>query len=161
VYIFCTNGLGFLRARFQQLTENTANPGSIPVRRRQLRKFRSLAIAVHRLAALGVYGLVSYSVTQRTAEFGIRAALGASRRDLIRLVMTYCLRLAGIGILVGLAGILLLSRLIASFLYGIPSFDPATFAGAAFLLLVIGLAAASGPAIRAAQINTVDALRSE
>jgi ABC-type antimicrobial peptide transport system permease subunit len=113
------------------------------------------------LAALGIYGLVSHWVTQRTAEFGIRMALGASAANVVRLVVGHCLKLACIGIAVGLASSTVLARLISSFLYGIPSFDPPTFVGAPLILLTIAVLAASRPALRATKINAVDALRSE
>jgi putative ABC transport system permease protein len=113
------------------------------------------------LAALGIHGLVSYSVTQRTGEFGIRMALGATAGSVVRLVLRHCLQLAGIGIVIGLAVSFWLSRLISSFLYGIPALDPLAFLGAPVVLLLIALLAASRPALRAARINTVDALRSE
>jgi putative ABC transport system permease protein len=113
------------------------------------------------LAALGIYGLVSYWVTQRTAEFGIRMALGASTTSVVSLVVGHCLRLTGIGIVLGLGASFLLSRLISSFLYGIPALDPVTFAAAPAALLIIAVFAASRPAFRATRINAVDALRSE
>jgi len=113
------------------------------------------------LAALGVHGLVSYWVTQRTGEFGIRMALGASTRSVVRLVVGHCVRLAGIGIAVGLAASFLLARVISSLLYGMPAFDLPAFVGAPLVLLVVAILAASRPALRATRINAVEALRSE
>jgi putative ABC transport system permease protein len=113
------------------------------------------------LAALGIYGLVSYWVTQRAAEFGIRMALGATGASVVRLVVGHCLRLTGIGIVLGLGASFILSRIISSFLYGIPSLDPVTFAAAPAALLIIAVFAASRPAFRATRINALDALRSE
>jgi ABC-type antimicrobial peptide transport system permease subunit len=113
------------------------------------------------LAALGIYGLVSYWVTQRTAEFGIRMALGATGASVVRLVVGHCLRLTGIGIVLGVGVSFVLARLISSFLYGIPSLDPVTFAAAPAALLIIAVFAASRPAFRATRINALDALRSE
>jgi ABC-type antimicrobial peptide transport system permease subunit len=113
------------------------------------------------LAALGIHGLVSCWVTQRTGEFGIRVALGASPGSVIRLVVGHCLRLAGVGIVVGLVVSLLLARVIASLFYGMPEFDLVAFGGAPPVLLLIAVLAASRPALRATRINAVDALRSE
>ena len=113
------------------------------------------------LATLGIHGLVSYWVTQRTAEFGIRIALGASGASVIRLVLSHCLRLAGAGIVIGLAFSLLLARVISSFLYGTPAFDFPAFVWPPVVLLLVAILAASRPALRATRINAVEALRSE
>jgi ABC-type antimicrobial peptide transport system permease subunit len=130
--------------------------------RRAAARFGSVfAVLSLLLATLGIHGLVSYSVTQRTSEFGIRMALGASTGSVIRLVLKHCLQLATIGIVIGLAISVWLARLISSFLYGIPAFDPPTFVGAPLVLLLVAILAAARPALRATRINTVDALRSE
>ena len=113
------------------------------------------------IATLGIYGLVSYSVTQRTGEFGIRAAIGASAGGLIRLVLKDCLQLAGAGILIGAAASFFVSRLIASLLSGIAPFDPAVLLTAAVLIVAVSLLAALKPALRAGRINAIDALRAE
>jgi ABC-type antimicrobial peptide transport system permease subunit len=113
------------------------------------------------LAALGIHGLVSYWVTQRTSEFGIRMALGASAGSVIRVVVGHCLRLAAAGIVGGLAVSFLLARTISSLLYGMPGLDPVALGGATLVLLLIAVLAASRPALRATRINAVEALRSE
>lgn len=113
------------------------------------------------LSALGVYGLVTYWVTQRTAEIGVRIALGASPMNVLGLALGQGFRSALTGIGIGLAMSLALARLIAFFLYGLPAFDPVTFILAPAVLLFVTLSAAFLPAFRAIRINPVEALRSE
>ena len=134
---------------------------TISARRIAARLGAGLALLSLLLAALGIYGLVSYWVTQRTSEFGIRMALGASSRGIVRLVLGQCLRLTGAGTLAGLAASYFAARLIASFLYGVPALDLPIFLGAPLLLLAVSAAAALRPALAATMVNTVDALRSE
>jgi putative ABC transport system permease protein len=134
---------------------------TISARRIAARLGLGLALLAVLLAALGIYGLVSYWVTQRTAEFGVRMALGASAGGIVRLVLGHCLRLAGAGTLAGLVTSYFGARLIASFLYGVPVLDLPIFLGAPLLLLAVSVAAALKPALRATMVNTVDALRSE
>ncbi len=111
------------------------------------------------LAAIGVYGLMSYSVEQRTQEIGIRLALGAGPPDLLRLVLAQGLKLAGIGILLGLAIAYGLTRLIASLLYGVKASDPLTFAAVGAILALIAAAATYLPARRASGLGPMEALR--
>jgi len=118
------------------------------------------AIAVL-LAALGIYGVVAYSVGQRTPEFGLRMAVGATKRDLVKLVLRGGLRSAVIGTCLGLAGAFALSRVIASLLYEVRPDDPLTFVTAAALLVAIALLACYVPARRAARVDPLVALRSE
>jgi ABC-type antimicrobial peptide transport system permease subunit len=113
------------------------------------------------LSALGIYGLVTYWVTQRTAEIGVRIALGASHSNVLGLALGHGFRSALIGIGIGLAMSIALARLISSFLYGLPAFDPVTFILAPTALLFVTLTAAFLPALRAIRINPVEALRSE
>jgi putative ABC transport system permease protein len=134
---------------------------TITARRMAAQLGLGLALLAVLLAALGIYGLVSYWVTQRTAEFGVRMALGASSGGIFRLVLGHCLRLAGVGTLAGLVTSCFAARLIASFLYGTPVLDGPIFLGAPLLLLAVSVAAALKPAFRATTVNTVDALRSE
>ena len=134
---------------------------TVAARRAAARLGAAFAILSLLLAALGIYGLVSYWVTQRTGEFGIRMALGASQGNVMRLVIGHCLKLASIGIALGLAASLMLARVISSFLFGIPAFDPLTFTVAPTVLLTVALLAAFRPAYAATRINAVDALRSE
>jgi putative ABC transport system permease protein len=113
------------------------------------------------LAMVGLYGVIAYSVSQRTAEIGLRVAIGAQRSDVVRLVVGEGARLAITGIAVGLAGAFWTSRLIAAFLYGVTTTDAGTFSGSAIALLLAALLAAYLPARRAARIDPMIALRTE
>ncbi len=120
--------------------------------------FSGLAIA---LAGVGLYGVLAYVVSMRTREIGIRMALGAQVRDVIQLVVRHGFGLALVGLGIGLAASLALSRLMASLVYGVKTFDPLTFAATAILLLLVAIAACYLPARRAAQVDPMVALRYE
>jgi predicted permease len=111
------------------------------------------------LAVIGVYGVLAYSVGQRTREIGIRIALGAARRDVLRLVMGEGMLLVGAGLVIGLALAVAATRLLASFLYGISPTDAVTFGGVLFLLSGAALAASWLPARRASRVDPMVALR--
>jgi putative ABC transport system permease protein len=113
------------------------------------------------LAMIGLYGLVSYMVSQRLHEIGLRMALGASRRDVLRLIVGRGLRLTAAGTIIGLAGAWGVSRVLATQLFGVSPTDPAAFAGAATVVGLVALAASYGPARRAARIDPMTALRRE
>ena len=120
-----------------------------------------LACCAALLAAVGVYGVVSYSVARRTSEIGLRMALGAGARETFRLVVVGALRVAMAGVVLGVIGAALLGKAIASLLFGVPPLDVATFAAAALALVAVAALSASLPAARAARIDPVKALRQE
>ena len=120
----------------------------------------AFALAALLLASLGIYGVVSYSVSQRSQEIGIRMALGASPAGVRARVVGTTLALAGGGIAVGIAGALAVSRLLTSLLYGVSPFDPLTFAGTTLVLLALAVLASYLPARRASRVDPVRALRS-
>jgi putative ABC transport system permease protein len=113
------------------------------------------------LAAIGIYGVVSEAVNQRTREIGVRMALGADARDVMRMVMRRSLALAAAGIAAGLAASLYLTRFLQSLLFGVKATDLAAFAGAGAVLLAVAMVAGYLPARRAAHIDPAAVLRSE
>jgi putative ABC transport system permease protein len=113
------------------------------------------------LAAVGLYGVIAYSVSQRTREIGIRSTLGARPSDVMGLVLQHGLKLTAFGILIGLASAFVLTRLIRNRLFGIEPTDPITFAIVSVLLTGVALLASWLPARRAARIDPMEALRYE
>jgi predicted permease len=134
---------------------------SLDNRRFSLVIFGSFAAAALLLAALGIYGVTSYAVTQRTQEIGIRIALGARVADVLRLVIGQGMRSVLLGVAIGLGGALALTRLIAHLLYGVSTADPPTLVAVTALLTSVGLLACYIPARRAARTNPLVALRHE
>jgi putative ABC transport system permease protein len=120
--------------------------------------FAALAIG---LAAVGIYSVTAYSVSQRTTEFGIRMALGAQAGDVLGHVLRRGFMLAATGSLIGVAIALALARILSGFLYGISPFDPATFVVVSLLLVLVALLACYFPARRATHVNPIEALRAE
>ena len=123
-----------------------------------LAAFAVLAVS---LAAVGIYGVIAYAVAQRTREIGVRVALGAGRAQVLRLVVGEGLRLAGLGLAVGLVASLAATRVLRGLLYGTSPTDPATFAGVSLLVLTVAFVAAYLPARRAARVDPMVALRGE
>jgi putative ABC transport system permease protein len=113
------------------------------------------------LAAAGIFGVMSYSVTQRTQEIGIRLALGAQRYDVLRLIIGQGMRFVGIGVLVGLIGVFACSRLLQSLLFGVGTTDLRTMFIATVTLAATALCACYIPARRAMRVDPMQALRSE
>jgi ABC-type antimicrobial peptide transport system permease subunit len=123
--------------------------------------FEAFALTALILAATGIYGMVAGSVTERTREIGIRAALGASRRNLLSLVLRHGIGLTVTGLVLGLGGALVASRVFAALLFGVSRYDPLTYCVVSALLLCIAVAACLLPAMRAASVDPVQALRAE
>ncbi len=123
-----------------------------------LSSFAAVALV---LAAVGIYGTISYTVGQRTREVGVRMALGADATHVLGMVVREGLVLSAMGIAIGLAGALLLSRTLASFLFGVTTTDPTTFAVVSLILLVVAVVACYFPARRAARLDPATTLRSE
>jgi ABC-type antimicrobial peptide transport system permease subunit len=120
--------------------------------------FAALALV---LSCVGIYGVISYLVGQRTHEIGIRMALGGQRNDMLRLILGRGAQMAVIGVAVGIVGSLALTRLMANLLFGVSAYDPLTFFAVAGLLVLVALAACYIPARRAMKVDPLVALRYE
>jgi len=123
--------------------------------------FGSFAGLALLLAALGIYGVMSFAVAQRTHEIGLRIALGAGQNRVVRLIIREGMTLAGIGLLAGLAGAYFVGRVMHSLFTGVGALDPWAFGGVAALLLISALLACYVPALRAAKVDPMQALREE
>jgi putative ABC transport system permease protein len=134
---------------------------SVASRRLSMSLLAGFAVVALLLASMGLYGTLSYSVAQRTQEIGIRSAMGAQPRDIFKLVVGHGMRLTLAGIGFGLAGSFALTKLLATFLFGVSATDPLTYAGVAVLLLGIALLACYIPARRASKVDPIVALRYE
>jgi predicted permease len=144
-----------MKAMGDALSQSVAQPRFYMI---LLTAFAALALL---LAALGIYGVISYSVSQRTRELGIRIALGATQERVVRLVLGQGMALTSVGIAAGLVGAYWLVRLLASMLFGVTATDAPTFAGVSVVLLGVAGAASYLPARRAARVDPVTAMRAE
>ena len=134
---------------------------SVTRRRSSLMLLALFAVLALALSAVGIYGVTSYSVAQRTRELGLRVALGARPVGVLGLVLGEAGALAGSGVLLGAGGALALNRVLSSLLYGVGAADPLTFGIVAVGLLLVALAAAYAPGRRAAEVDPIAALRDE
>ena len=113
------------------------------------------------IASIGIYGVLAYSVSQRTGEIGLRMALGATPSAVLGLIVSEGMKIALLGIGIGLIGGLALGRTVSSLVFGVPVRDPATFTGVAVMLASVALCACVIPALRAARVDPIAALRYE
>jgi putative ABC transport system permease protein len=134
---------------------------SLSQRRFSMLLLGAFAVLALLLAAVGIYSVLAFAVRRRVREIGIRVALGAEVKDILRLIVTEGMKPALIGLVLGVAGALALGRVLASFIYGIAAYDPLTFAAVAALLAAVALLASIIPAYRAARIEPTRALREE
>jgi ABC-type antimicrobial peptide transport system permease subunit len=139
----------------QFLSDSTAQPRLTTL---LLGGFAALALV---LALVGVYGVTSYAVSQRAREMALRLALGAQRREVVRLVIRQGLGFAAVGVVIGLAGAAAGTRLMTGLLFGITATDPLTFLAAAIAVVMVAVAATCAPAWRAARIAPIVLLRSD
>jgi ABC-type antimicrobial peptide transport system permease subunit len=140
----------------QRLVERSA-----AARRFTLIIMQAFALSALLLAAVGLYGILAGSVTERVREIGVRAALGARRVDIVALIVRQGLALTGCGLILGLAGALVSSRLAESLLFGVSHLDAVTYAGVLLLLIIVSVSASLLPAWRAARIDPAITLRTD
>ncbi|HKG15865.1 MAG TPA: FtsX-like permease family protein, partial [Pyrinomonadaceae bacterium] len=143
------------------LTMEEVTAESVAGRRFQMQLLGVFALVALALAAVGIYGLISYTVGRRTHEIGVRMALGARRRNIFALVVRQGLLLASVGLVAGLACAFALTRVLANLVYGVSPTDPATYAALSLFLLLVALAACLVPARRATKVDPMVALRYE
>jgi putative ABC transport system permease protein len=146
---------------FGVMTLEQALADSIAPRRFNLILLGTFAASALLLALIGIYGVIAYGVAQRTHEIGVRMALGAQRRQVVRMVVRQGMSIALAGIGLGIAAALAVTRVLTSLLYEVTPTDPATFAFVAGLLAITALTACGGPALKAALVDPIEALRCE
>jgi putative ABC transport system permease protein len=144
-----------IRSMDEVVAESVAQPR---FRAELVGTFAALALV---LAAVGIFGVIAFSVSQRLREFGIRMALGATEGNILRLVAKTGLKMTVLGVAIGMGGAAWITQSISSLLYGVKPLDPIAFAAAPAILAVVALAASVIPAIRAARVDPVVALRQE
>ncbi|HET8677544.1 MAG TPA: ABC transporter permease [Blastocatellia bacterium] len=149
------------QAVFNVATMNQWLTDSISLRRFLMTLLGAFAAVALTLAAVGIYGVISYSVTQRTHEIGIRLALGAKSRDVLKLVVGHGLWLAAVGVALGVAGALAATQLMTSLLYSVETADPVTYVSISLLLILVAVLASYIPALRALRVDPMVALRYE
>ena len=135
--------------------------GSVSPRRFSAMLVGIFAVLAVVLAAVGIYGVMSYTVSQRTQEIGVRMALGAQAADVRSMILMQTIKLTALGVAIGLAGAFLVARFLSSLLFGVGTHDPLTFLGVAVLLLAVAVVAAYVPARRAMRVDPIVALRYE
>jgi putative ABC transport system permease protein len=140
-------------------TLDNAVSESLAQRRFSVNMVGLFALTALLLAAIGIYGVISYIVGERTHEFGIRLALGAERKNIMQIVMQQGLRMAVVGAAIGIVGALVLSRFMATLLYGVAAADILIFGGVALLFISVALVACYLPARRATKVDPIVALR--
>src|SRR6185369_15903017 len=123
--------------------------------------FEAFALAALLLAATGIYGVLAGSVAERMREIGVRAALGASRTNIVRMILSQAMTLTGLGVLIGLGGAAAASRALITLLFGVSRLDPVTYGGVVALLIGVSAIACSVPAWRAARVDPSITLRAE
>jgi len=130
------------------------------------RRFSALLVGIFAmlavvLAAVGIYGVMSYTVSQRTQEIGVRMALGAQTANIRSMILAQTIKLTVLGVAIGLAGAFVVSRFLSSLLFGVGTHDPVTFLAVALLLILVAVVAAYLPARRAMRVDPIVALRYE
>jgi predicted permease len=145
--------------KIRTMDENIADSLSQP-------RFRTILLTIFAgialvLAAIGIFSVMAYSVAQRTREIGVRIALGASRRQIFRLILEYSIRLTLIGLVIGMIATLVLTRYVSTFLFHVTSYDPITLIGMALVIMLIAISASYLPAHRATRIDPITALRQD